>query len=274
MMTSRIGKKYKSIFYSAPMMSGCMVYFNIWQFGVSIFATNEKPSINLINDIILKNNIKMTSLRPSMIDRFILEGADSISNAEIIMTAGAPLTNSQIKYCRDTLNIKHIVDCYATTECGIIAMRDAINEENFELFPAVKIKSFNENGTVIEHSQTIGFWDNKKLKKTSTRFIDDIIELNDNKIKLLGRKSKKIKVNGFSIPSELVRQSVLEISGVSDCKVFASGAKNSSDILNLEYTGKNLNDIDILNSLSEKLPFYCIPQKIKYTPNYYWGLAK
>jgi acyl-coenzyme A synthetase/AMP-(fatty) acid ligase len=172
------------------------------------------------------------------------------------------------------MGIKRILDFYATTESGAIGVRDAVKENDFELFPEIKIKSYTEDGAVFESKQIIGFWDNKKFKKTSIRFIDDVLQHNNNRIKLLGRKSKKIKVNGFSVPSELVKQSVLKLSGIKDCKLVSEGNKNSSDILKLEYTGEELNSDEILKKISNDLPFYCIPKKIQYTPEYYWGMTK
>jgi acyl-CoA synthetase (AMP-forming)/AMP-acid ligase II len=274
MVISRIGDEYKKVFYSPPMMSGCMVYFYMWLYGISIYCTNQRPSTELINKIVSENNIKMISLRPTMIDRLISEGVNSMSGAEVIVTSGAPITDSQIEYCSRLLGIKHILDFYATTEAGVIAVRDAIAEKDFELFPEIQIKSYTENGVVFDNKQIMGFWDDKNFKQTNIRFVDDVIEYADNKIKLLGRKSKKIKVSGFSVPSELVRQSVLKVSGVRDCKVFAEGDKNSSDILTLEYTGHNLTSGEILNAISNDLPFYCIPKKIQYVPQDYWGLTK
>lgn len=273
-VVSRIGEKYKKAFYSPPMMSGCMVYFGMLMYGISIYSTNQKPTTKLIDDICSKNNIKIISLRPTMIDRLIHEGVSSISNAEVIVTAGAPITNTQIDYCHRVMGIKHILDFYATTESGAIGVRDAVKENDFELFPEIKIKSYTEDGAVFESKQIIGFWDNKKFKKTSIRFIDDVLQYSDNRIKLLGRKSKKIKVNGFSVPSELVKQSALKLSGIKDCKLVSEGNKNSSDILKLEYTGEELNSNEILKKISNDLPFYCIPKKIQYTPEYYWGMTK
>ena len=274
MIISRIGEGYNKVFYSPPMMSGCMVYFYMWLYGISIYATNQRPSTELINKIISENNIKMISLRPTMIDRLISEGANSISNAEIIVTSGAPITETQIDYCSRLLGIKHILDFYATTEAGVLAVRDATLEKEFELFPEIAIKSYSEDGVVFDNKQIIGFWDDKKFKKTNIRFVDDVVECQDNRIKLLGRKSKKIKVSGFSVPSELVRQSALKVSGIKDCKVFAEGDKNSSDILKLEYTGQNLDSNKIIDAISNDLPFYCIPKKIQYTPQDYWGITK
>ena len=273
MVISRIGEGYDRVFYSPPMMSGCMVYFYMMLYGISIYCTNQRPTTELINDIVSKNNIKMISLRPTMIDRFISEKATT-AGAEVIVSSGAPITKEQVEYCRDVLGVKHILDFYATTEAGLIAVRDAISETEFETFPEIDIISHNDNGLVIKNNQILGFWDNKVLKHTHFRFVDDIIESSGTLIKLLGRKSKKIKVSGFSVPSELVRQSAMQISGIRDCKVFAEGDAKSSDILKLEYTGKNLNTQDIINAISKDLPFYCVPKKVKYTPEYYWGVAK
>lgn len=274
MVTNRIGDNKYSAFYSPPMMLGCMVYFAMLSYGIKIYCTNGRPSNEFINKLLIDKKINILSFRPSMIDKFILSNEHLEGNVDVVVSSGAPLSKEHVDYCVNILGVKHILDFYATTESGIIAVRDATLESLFELFPDVNIKSYNKNGVVIQKNEVSGFWSEGIFKSTDLRFIDDIIELNSNKILPLGRKTKKIKVSGFSVPSELVKQTALQMYDIFDCKVLAESSNNSSSILKLEYTGNKIKRSEIVGFMSQKLPFYCIPKRIKYVPQELWGVTK
>ena len=274
LLSSKIPNMDKKIFYSAPLMGGITVYLSMISVKFIPYLTNQRPSTNLINEMIAKNNLKICSGRPTLIERFINEDIQSLYGAEALISSGAPLSEKQIEYCQNVLGIKYILDLYATTEAGTIGARDAIREKTFSILPETSVFDIDSNGFKIKNTSIRGSYSDKNFYSMQSRYIDDEINYFDNQIKLVGRASKKIKVSGFSVPMELIKQAVENIPGIVGYRLSIEASESSSDLIALKYTGKKYKDDEIISMLKQKLPFYSIPKKIYYIPADRWGITK
>lgn len=264
----------KKVFYSAPLMSGLTVYLSMIAIKIIPYLTNKIPSTELMHEIISKNEIDICTGRPTIIERFINQGLDSMAGAKVLISSGAPLAEKHIDYCRDKLGIKHMLDFYSTTESGTLAVRDAIYENKFSLYPHVYIFDVSQDGFKVTTDYVNGYYKDGIFYKSSYRFVDDVVEHIGNKIMPLGRIVRKSKVNGFSISPVFIKEAFVRIKGVIDCNVKIKQTQASSDIITVEYTGVEYSSSDIIKELSNSLPFYSIPKEIKYIPLEKWGLTK
>jgi acyl-coenzyme A synthetase/AMP-(fatty) acid ligase len=122
---------------------------------------------------------------------------------------------------------------------------------------------------------TAGMIIDSEVVRMDTKRVDDIIELDGDKLRLLGRSVKKIKVSGFSVSTSIISTAALDIHEIIDCIVKVDTEKvDSSNVIVLNYTGKKCDDEYILRKLKERLPSYSLPKKINYIPSDSWGVVK
>lgn len=271
---SKMPELDKRAFYSAPLMGGLTVYLSMISIKFIPYLTNKRPSTEVINEIILKNKLDVCTGRPTLLERFMNEEVKSLYGVKALISSGAPLSESQIEYCQNYLGIKYILDFYATTEAGTIAVRDAIKEKTFSQYPENEIFEIQDDGFRIKNTSIRGSYSNGIFYALKSRYIDDEIMHFGNQIKLLGRSSKKIKVNGFSVPMALIIQAANNIPGIIDCRLNIEPSESSSDIIVLRYTGREYDTKEFKSLLEEKLPFYAVPKKISYISIEEWGVSK
>lgn len=250
------------IFYSAPLMSGATVYICMLIRGLKTYLTNNIPTTSTIQNILDENNINACTGRPSIIERFMQED-QKLNGIKTFISAGAPLKTEHLDFI-ESLGAERIVDFYSTTEAGLIAVREALTEKEFDIYPGVEFHNITDKSFMVSS----GFLYNQDLIE-----IDDRVIIKNNQIATLERPVKKIKSNGFSVSTNVVKTAVKDYPGVVDVKV--SGCRfEEKDSVRIDYTGEKIDENNLKKFLSQRLPFYSVPRIINFVENADWGVGK
>lgn len=267
--------KNNKAFYAAPVMTGIGSYLSFMNIGLVPVYTAGPPATEAMLNLIEKYEVEASTGRPALLDRFALHGSTDFGGVKTLISAGDFLTEDNIEFVTEKMNIQNIIDCYNCSETGVIGVREALTEDEFTLMDDVVISEITDFDFEVKSMSTAGMFINSEVVRMSTKRVDDVVELNGNKLKLVGRSIKKIKVNGFSVSPAIVATAALQIAEINDCTVKVDTEKiDSSNVIVLEYTGKKCEDAYILENLKKKLPSYSLPKKIKYIPVDMWGVIK
>jgi acyl-coenzyme A synthetase/AMP-(fatty) acid ligase len=267
--------KSNKAFYAAPVMTGIGSYLAFMNIGLIPVYTAGPPATEAMLHLIDKYEVEASTGRPALLDRFAMYGVTDFGGVKTLVTAGDFLTEDNIKFVTEKMNIQNIVDCYNSSETGIIGVREALTEDEFTLMNDVVISDVTDIDFEIKSMSTAGMIIDSEIVRMTTKKVDDIVELNGNKLKLIGRSVKKVKVNGFSVSPSIIATAALQIAEINDCIVKVDTEKiDSSNVIVLNYTGEKCDDAYILESLKKRLPSYSLPKKINYIPVDSWGVVK
>lgn len=274
-MSAVTGDLPRKAFYSPPLMASASVFLCLTGLGFKTYLTNERPSTEVISAMAQKYGITMLSARPSMLERFMAQGVGEIPGIRALLSSGAPLTEEQLAYARESMRVEHIMDAYATTEAGLIGIRDALAGGPFEILPGVAIVSSEGDNFTVRSSFIMGLYDGEGgLEYGADRVIDDIVEHDGNAITPVGRKVKKVRVSGFSVPLELVNRAAGSIDGVLDFKITVASTGKASAAIKMRYTGTQEDPEVVRARLNELLPFAYAPKVVEFVSMDEWGAAR
>lgn len=265
----------RKAFYSPPMMPMASIFLCMTGLGFKTYLTNERPSTEVISAMAQKHGLTMISARPSMLERFMAQGVGEIPGIKVLLSSSAPLTEEQLAYARESMHVDHIMDAYATAEGGLIGIRDALVGGPFEILPDVAVVSTDEDNFTVRSSFIMGLYDGEGgLEYGTDRVIDDIIKHEGNTITPVGRKVKKIRVSGFSVPMELVNRAAESIDGVLDFKISVTSTGKASDAIKMRYTGTQEDPEAVRARLNELLPFAYAPKVVEFVSMDEWGASR
>lgn len=170
-------------------------------------------------------------------------------NPQYIIAAGAKLNNDVFEYFE---NNSSVIEIYGSTETGVMAYRTKSTEKELTTFPNVKFK--NENTIIsnyIYEKETI---------------ISDNIEINKNRLTVLGRKDRILKIYDKRVSLEAVENSLNNNELVEESYCFELKNKLAC-ICVLNKEGKNYLLEKGINELKKHLKSYLkeytevVPQK-------------
>lgn len=143
-------------------------------------------------------------------------------NPKCIIAAGAKLEDETFNYFEQHSSV---IEIYGSTETGVIAYRKNSNEKNLTIFPKVKI----ENKDTVISKYIYGY-------KT---LITDEIEFISNKISVIGRKDRILKIYDKRVSVELIENSLNQNELIEKSHCFNFENKLAC-ICVLSEAGKNL----------------------------------
>ena len=170
-------------------------------------------------------------------------------NPKYIIAAGAKLDDETFSYYEKSSSV---IEIYGSTETGVIAYRKNSSEKNLTVFPNVKF----ENENTVTSKYIYGY-------KTS---ITDNIEFISNKISVLGRKDRIIKIYDKRVSLEAIEKTLDNNELVNESYCFELDSKLACMCV-LSEVGKNLLFAKGTNELKKCLKSYLrkytdvVPQK-------------
>jgi acyl-coenzyme A synthetase/AMP-(fatty) acid ligase len=246
------------VFYPAPVAAIAVVHFLLIAIGyVTVFSNRPTTTENML-DGMASAKADVLFARPSLIDRFISEGSN-LPGVKTLVSSTGILKEKHLKYA-SSLGIDRVVDIYSTTETGVVGIRNAMVEEEFLVRDGLAA-SPNQDGTWVAHGGPgVGEWENGLVSEYGSGVqIDDIVKINNGKIKFISRSPWKVKVSGFTVSTPLVSEVLRGIPGINDAVVYAR-RDGDVDTLVAEYVGLVYNEDELRQKLLASLPFYCVPK--------------
>lgn len=238
----------------APFATSFMQYIALLSAGYNVVTTSNPTPENIKS---LIDSCDIIATRPSGIESAMKRGGYG-KPIRGFMTATGPLTESQLQFLVDQ-GAENVLDCFVTSEAGIIGSRNAIEQEAFDIMPYVWIR----NGYVYSWTVNGVFQNGRFIQKQSFAIGDDI-DVKNFSFKYKGRG--KVKVHGFTVPLTPLEDILMEMPGVTKARATVDGASYGNSRIVVEYEGLCYNDEEIRTALRQVLPFYAIPQEIVNVP--------
>ena len=203
------------------------------------------------------------------------------------MQKSSPVTPSHLKavlvggdYCsRELLSqaLKHKLPIYNTYGMSELASQIATQKCTLSnitysgvLLPHVSAKLINNELCIKSNSLCLGYLENGNINKNITKnkwfHTRDIAELNNNRIKIIGRKDRMFISGGENIYPEQIEQAILNTSLVQNVKVTSIdharyGKRPIAHITPKEKEkNKNINET-LVKALLKTIPKFMIPDK-------------
>lgn len=267
--------------------------------GLTVVLANEDEQRNpkLMAKLIRDNSVDMIQITPSRMQLLLNYDKElsCLRNVFEIMIGGEPFPLNLLRTLKDKTTAK-IYNMYGPTETTIwstvsnLTHKDRIDIgrpiKNTEVYIVDESLSIVPNGQVGEiciagKGLAKGYVGKDNL--TAERFVylpqkpkvriyrtgDVGRYLPDGSLEYLGRTNNQVKIRGRRIELEEIESYLNQIDGIKQSVVIALETGESGKILEAFYTSDNaLDQKDIINYLSAKLPEYMIPVIFKRVENF------
>lgn len=249
------------VFTTAPVTAAPVTYLILLSMGCTVsFTRDVRPTPEDILEGFLRSRATRFHCTPSILDKLHnTVGLGKFVGLDSIMTASMPFPPSLVNKLQGT-GIK-ITDVYASSETGPIGYRNPMAEDVFTFFPGVEGFA-GEDGELLvlasEHTSP-GIMSRRGIKSLGTMIPNgDVVSITDGKIDFLSREKSRVKVSGFAVNLEILKDVALAVPGVTEVNLSVTRSDKSDSI-----TMKVNSDPKIVREyLEESLPWYYIPRDI------------
>ena len=191
-------------------------------------ARVEKQDLDFLNLFVNFNEKNFIFIASPVLLKSLLQSKDlsALKRAKMIFSAGGVLENG----VREILHTCKVVEIYGGSEMGVVAR----NEGNgFVAFGGVHL-SLNEQNRLIISSK----WQRNFLDETPF-LSSDLAELNGDKLTLLGRFDRIVKIHAKRISLDSVESKIKECALIAEARAFLEPSKTRlSALLTLSENGK------------------------------------
>jgi acyl-coenzyme A synthetase/AMP-(fatty) acid ligase len=221
--------------------------------GVAVIPETKYPEDVL--KLIEQHAVELLVTSPTMLRLMVLTGMDgyTLSSLKIISYGSERMSDALLQKLHEQLPEVKLKQTYGLTEFGVLRTH---SEGNL-------IKILDRNYKVIDgilHLEKDGTWFNT----------GDMVEENEEYLKILGRKSSAIWVAGMKVSPEDVEEVLLSVC--DDALVYGEGNDMLGNIVVADVISNKSKD-EILLHCEQRLDKYKIPvkinfvEKIEYTEN-------
>jgi len=242
-------------FTDVTRMAGIQVVLEAVSRGENLVVPDRNMSIVAKAQFIKDHGVTHLSATPSQFRQFLSVPGTSLLRLEQITLGGEIADQKILDGLQSAFPRSKITHVYATTETGpVIAVSDGLAG-----FPETQLSKPN-NRIVLSEFQEIGI---TRGADNNIHWTGDLVELNENRFKFVGRNSDVINVGGAKVNPATVESAILTHSDVQDCLV--KGRENSvlGQLVVAEVVLNQANDriVDELRKLcQESLPNYAVPR--------------
>jgi acyl-coenzyme A synthetase/AMP-(fatty) acid ligase len=247
--------------YNPTHMAGLQVFFQALLNGnslIRLFGLSKEQIFNAIKIYDITN----ISATPTFY-RLLLPFGDSFSSVLRITSGGEKFDEKTISKLRSIFPNAKITNVYASTEAGTLFASDSnIFTIKQGLEHLMKIK----NGELLIHQSLLG---NSEGNTEEWYYTGDLVEIISEipiKFLFLSRKTEMINVGGYKVNPNEVEETIRNIPGITDVRVFAKSNSVLGSIICCEAV-KSDNQLDetiIRTYLQTKLQEYKIPRMIRF----------
>lgn len=186
-------------------------------------------------------------------------------SSNLFICSTGPLQNDDISVFQNKYNT-NLLQLFGSTETGGIAYKLSTNEF-WKPLPSSKVKS-NDDKLQVESPFISPYILDKKIKRLEQPFVtEDIIELNNDGFKLIGRSNKLIKIAGKRISAAHIESILESIEGVEKAVVelvYKKELLRSEQILIKLQAKTKIGKSLIKSKIAECFGVLTIPFKVEY----------
>ena len=167
--------------------------------------------INYPEDIKVENAVLITS--PSFLDSLRKYDADVVVKPKVIISAGSKLKDETYSYALTIA--ERVIDLYGSTETNSIGYRESPESSLIKLFKGIKILSASEYGTTLSTAYSYD----------PVQEIGDKVKICGDKIELLGRCDRVLKVHEKRILADDIENEIKKNDLINECFCIETGGK-------------------------------------------------
>ncbi len=248
------------------------------------------PSKNIFetlnpSDHIKKNKVNILITVPSTISRIKESNVDLIKLNKVskIIMCGEPFRLDLAKFILDKIKPKKLYNFYGSTEVAPwiffheCKRKDIKIYKDYDLVPVgrplknVQIKIENNELIVSGPVVSNGYLDSKQNKNIFVKIKnmiwyktkDQIIAFK-NKYFIKGRIDKVVKIHGYRVDLGDIEINIRKLKNIEEAVVYLKKIKDKKILSCALKTKTKINQINLINNLSKKLPNYMIPKNISF----------
>ena len=292
------------VFLSVTTMCFDIFALEIWgslTSGIKVVIANddEQVSPNKLKELCEKYNVNMMQTTPS---RYLIlltynDDLSFLNNFTEIMAAGEPFPKKLLDILQKNTKAR-ILNLYGPTETTVWStFKDLTNSKEITIGKPImnttcyildknkKLLPINVPGELYIGGEgvTAGYWKQENLKKD--RYIKspfnneetiyntkDLAYFNENgDIVHLGRTDFQVKIKGYRVELEEIKNKIVKFNGIKDCVV--SAVDNNKRLCAYYTASSEVNQSELRKYLTKLLPNYMVPnyfvkmEEMPYTPN-------
>ena len=253
-----------------------------------LIKKNDLLNVKFLKEYIDKNNISIMWLSAPLFNQIVDSNITVFENVKKLLVGGDALSVKHINKLMDYNSKITIINGYGPTENTTFSACHKINKKYEENIPIGKpitnskcyivdskkrLLPINVEGELLVAGDGVskGYLNNEKM--TEEKFLKnlfgeerlyktgDICKFNENgEIEFNGRKDFQVKINGFRVELDEIKNQFLKIEEIKDVLIYVDAKVNEKKIVAIYSENSNINEEEIIAKLKEKLPFYEIPK--------------
>jgi acyl-coenzyme A synthetase/AMP-(fatty) acid ligase len=262
----KISEKNKSnvwgFAYNPTHMAGIQVFFQALLNGnliIRIFSLSKEQIFNSIEKFAITN----ISATPTFY-RLLLPAQGHYACVTRITSGGEKFDKKTAEQLKQTFPNAKFTNVYASTEAGTLF---AANGNSFSIKPAMQPFVKIQDNELLIHKSLMGKSEFSNNVWYNTGDIIKIVSENPLQFQFVSRKNEMINVGGYKVNPDEVEETMREIEGIKDVRVFAKSNSVLGNIICCEVvkTSDKIDEVSIRSFLQSKLQEFKIPRIIKFT---------
>ncbi|HLJ73238.1 MAG TPA: class I adenylate-forming enzyme family protein [Thermoanaerobaculia bacterium] len=235
--------------------------------GTPIVISNDYLPQNIID---LCNRYSCTILPgiPMMFEALAATEVGRFKSVRTFLSAGAPLPASTSRKFRERFGVT-IHSFYGCSECGGITYDragGAVERGTVgTAMDGVTIELRESRVIVRSDSAALGYWQDSFSPFLSGQFVtDDLAEIRDGEVALVGRASEWINAAGKKINPREIEHVILQIDGVRQVKVYGEPAGARGEVVAAAVVASpDVTREQVRNFCRERLSLHKVPRIVK-----------
>lgn len=247
--------------YNPTHMAGIQVFFQALLNGnpiIRLFGLPKEQILQSITDYSISN----ISATPTFY-RLLLPSNELYPTVARITSGGEKFDEKTSILLKQVFPNARVTNVYASTEAGtLLAAKGNEFSIKDEFADFIKI----ENDELLIHKSLMGTSEAINSEWYHTGDLVEIVSENPVRFKFLSRKNEMINVGGYKVNPTEVEETMREISGVADVRVFAKSNSVLGNIICCEVVRNSpaLDESTIRNQLQTKLQEFKIPRMVRF----------
>jgi len=247
--------------YNPTHMAGIQVFFQALLNGnplIRLFGLPKDQILQSISDYSISN----ISATPTFY-RLLLPANDRYPTVTRLTSGGEKFDEKTSVLLSQVFPNAKVTNVYASTEAGtLLAAKGNEFSIKDEFVNLIKI----ENNELLIHKSLMGSSEAINSDWYPTGDLVEIISENPVRFKFISRKNEMINVGGYKVNPTEVEETIREINGVADVRVFSKSNSVLGSIICCEVVRTNpaLDESNIRNQLQTKLQEFKIPRMVRF----------
>ncbi|GAB5415434.1 MAG: fatty acid--CoA ligase family protein [Congregibacter sp.] len=239
--------------------------------GTLITPLSRSP--DTVAEAIEKHKVELLPTSPTFLNLLILSGAidrHDLSSLKLVTYGTEPMQASTLERLRSILPLVRLQQTYGLSEVGILRSRSKSSDSLWMQVGGDEFETKIKNRTlwIKSHSAMLGYL-NAPDPFDEDGFLDtgDIVEVDGEWLRILGRDSEIINVGGQKVYPAEVESILLELDGVDDVVVFGEANPITGTVVAAKFKTSGRESARELKArmlahCRDQLPRYKIPVKV------------